>query len=70
MIDIYSKADYPACELSNFATHPFTLGGVEIQSMEEFLQSLKYMNQSKQQAVEDCLEEIHRNQFGIDVSGE
>lgn len=51
MIDIYSKADYPACELSNFAVHPFSMDGVEIQSMEGFLQSLKYMNSSKQKLI-------------------
>ena len=51
MIDIYSKAEYPACELSNFAEHPFWLDGVEIQSMEGFLQSLKYMRLSKQREI-------------------
>lgn len=35
MIDIYSKADYPACELSNFAVHPFLMDGVEILSIGE-----------------------------------
>ena len=51
MIDIYSKADYPSCELSNFAEHPFELDGIHIASMEGFLQSLKYMMVEKQKCV-------------------
>lgn len=51
MIDIYSKADYPSCELSNFAAHPFELDGIHIASMEGFLQSLKYMMVEKQKSV-------------------
>lgn len=51
MIDIYSKADYLACELSNFEVHPFLMDGVEILSMEGFLQSLKYVNPSKQKKI-------------------
>lgn len=51
MIDIYSEGGYPACELSNFAEHPFVLDGVQISSMEGFLQSLKYMTVKKQEQV-------------------
>lgn len=47
MIDVYSKADYPSCELSNFAEHPFELDGRHIAFMESFLQSLKYMMAEK-----------------------
>lgn len=42
MIDIYSNGAYLANELSNFAYHPFVLDGVHTNSMEGFLQSLKY----------------------------
>lgn len=42
MIDIHSKAEYPSCELSNFAKHHFVIDGVSCNSMEGFLQSLKY----------------------------
>ena len=51
MIDIYSKGAYPACALSNFAVHPFWMDGIAIQSMEGFLQSLKYKNLSKQKKI-------------------
>lgn len=40
-MDIGSGKGYPASALSNFAPHPFVLDGVEIASMEGFLQSLK-----------------------------
>lgn len=53
MIDIYSKGEYPANELSNFAYHPFVLDDVTISSMEGFLQSLKYMSPKKQKDI--CL---------------
>lgn len=53
MIDIYSKGDYPACELSNFAEHHFVIDEVEIKSMEGFLQSLKYKSPQLQKKV--CL---------------
>lgn len=48
MIDIYSKGEYPANSLSNFAEHPFTLDGMAIVSMEGFLQALKYRCPKKQ----------------------
>lgn len=41
-MDIGSGKGYPAAALSNFAPHPFTLDGVEINSMEGFLQALKF----------------------------
>lgn len=44
-MDIGSGKAYPANALSNFAPHPFTLDGVEISSMEGFLQSLKFQSE-------------------------
>ena len=43
-MNIGSKNSYPSCALSNFAPHPFELDGVEINSMEGFLQALKFSN--------------------------
>lgn len=40
-MDIGSGKGYPASALSNFAPHPFVLDGVNVASMEGFLQSLK-----------------------------
>lgn len=53
MIDIHSKAKYPSCELSNFAEHHFVLDGIQCNSIEGFLQSLKYMSSKNQLKV--CL---------------
>ena len=50
-IDIYSKGEYPANILSNFAPNRFTFDGVACASMEGFLQSLKYRNPKKQISV-------------------
>ncbi|MCH5350984.1 MAG: hypothetical protein J1F39_03340 [Clostridiales bacterium] len=50
-IDIYSKGEYPANVLSNFYPNDFTFDGVEISSMEGFLQSLKFKNTKKQTEV-------------------
>lgn len=47
-MDIGSGAGYPAASLSNFAPHPFVFDGVEIASMEGFLQSLKFSNPDMQ----------------------
>jgi predicted NAD-dependent protein-ADP-ribosyltransferase YbiA (DUF1768 family) len=47
-MDIQSGNKYPSCALSNFAPHPFTLDGIEINSMEGFLQSLKFKNEDMQ----------------------
>jgi len=41
-MDIKAGNPYPAGALSNFAPHPFELDGVQIASMEGFLQSLKF----------------------------
>ena len=41
-MDIGSKNGYPSSSLSNFAPHPFVIDGVECNSMEGFLQSLKF----------------------------
>ena len=41
-MDIGSKNGYPAGSLSNFSPHPFMIDGVECNSMEGFLQSLKF----------------------------
>ena len=50
-MDIKSGQGYPAGALSNFAPHPFVLDGVEIASMEGFLQSLKFQNPEMQRHV-------------------
>ena len=52
-VDIYSKAEYPACALSNFAEHEFYIDNVKCSSMEGFLQSLKFKSGKKQKQV--CL---------------
>ena len=41
-MDIGSKNGYPAGTLSNFSPHPFEIDGVQCNSMEGFLQSLKF----------------------------
>ena len=51
-MDIGSKAGYPASALSNFAPHKFIIDGVECNSMEGFLQSLKFKEVSIQ--IEVC----------------
>ena len=43
-MDIGSGSGYPSANLSNFSPHPFVIDGVECNSMEGFLQSLKYEN--------------------------
>ena len=50
-MDIGSGKQYPSSALSNFAPHPFVLDGVEISSMEGWLQSLKYKNPDMQREV-------------------
>lgn len=50
-MDIGSGAGYPAAALSNFAPHPFTIDGVECNSMEGFLQSLKFKDPEMQKHV-------------------
>lgn len=51
-IEIDSKGVYPACVLANEVAHPFVLDGVKCESMESFLQALKYRNQAEQ--IEIC----------------
>ena len=53
IIDIYSKAEYPANVLSNFADNSFWIDGVFCSSMEGFLQSLKVRNIRRQKRI--CL---------------
>lgn len=52
-MDIGSGTGYPSSALSNFAPHPFIIDGVECNSMEGFLQSLKFKDVDMQKAV--CL---------------
>lgn len=53
IMDIHSKGEYPACDLSNFAEHKFYIDDVKCLSMEGFLQSLKFRSIKKQKQV--CL---------------
>lgn len=50
-MDIGSQNSYPASALSNFAPHPFIIDGIECNSMEGFLQSLKFKNPEMQKEV-------------------
>lgn len=50
-MDIGSGSGYPSANLSNFSPHPFVIDGVECNSMEGFLQSLKYENVEMQKYV-------------------
>ena len=52
-MDIGSGNGWPASALSNFAAHPFEIDGVKCNSMEGFLQSLKFSNPEMQKEV--CL---------------
>lgn len=47
-MDIQSKGKYPSNSLSNFAPHPFEIDGVKCNSMEGFLQSLKFSSSDMQ----------------------
>ena len=51
VIDIGPDAVYPASELSNFAAHRFEIDGVQCGSMEGFLQSLKFPDETVQREV-------------------
>ncbi len=53
LLNICSTGDYPANSLSNFANHPFELDGVRCESMEGFLQALKFKSKEKQKKI--CL---------------
>lgn len=50
-MDIGSKCGYPASSLSNFSPHPFEIDGVKCNSMEGFLQSLKFSSIEMQEHV-------------------
>lgn len=52
-MDIGSGSGYPSSSLSNFAPHPFVIDGVQCNSMEGFLQSLKFKDVEMQKQV--CL---------------
>jgi hypothetical protein len=51
-MDIGSKHGYPSSALSNFACHPFVFDEVLCNSMEGWLQSIKFSNEDMQ--VEIC----------------
>jgi len=50
-MDIRSGCGYPASALSNFAPHPFEIDGVKCNSMEGFLQGLKFKDINMQEYV-------------------
>ena len=50
-MDIGSGSGYPSATLSNFSPHPFVIDGVECNSMEGFLQSLKFSTPEMQKEV-------------------
>lgn len=50
-MDIGSGNGFPSGTLSNFAPHPFVIDGIECNSMEGFLQSLKFSNPEMQREV-------------------
>lgn len=50
-MDIGSGSGYPESALSNFAPHPFVIDGIECNSMEGFLQSLKFKEPEMQKEI-------------------
>ena len=50
-MDIGSGTGWPSAALSNFAPHKFTIDNIECNSMEGFLQSLKFSNPEMQKEV-------------------
>lgn len=50
-MDIGSGTGYPSADLSNFSPHVFTVDGIECNSMEGFLQSLKFQDPEMQKHV-------------------
>jgi len=50
-MDIKSGNPYPAGALSNFARHPFEFDGVKCESLEGFLQGLKFKNPDMQKHI-------------------
>ena len=51
LVDIKSGKPYPASALSNFAPHPFVLRGIDVASMEGFLQGLKFKSPDMQKEI-------------------
>lgn len=51
IMDVGSKNGYPAGALSNFSPHPFELDGIKCNSMEGFLQGLKFESKEMQEYV-------------------
>lgn len=47
-MDIGSGSGYPSANLSNFTPHPFVIDDIQCNSMEGFLQSLKFSNPEMQ----------------------
>ena len=50
-MNIGSGTKYPAGALSNFSPHPFTIDGIQVSSMEGFLQGLKFKSPEMQEEV-------------------
>ena len=50
-MDILSNGKYPANKLSNFAANGFEIDGVQCNSMEGFLQALKFKNPEMQKQI-------------------
>ena len=50
-MDIGSGNKYPSNSLSNFSPHPFVIDGIQCNSMEGFLQSLKFKSPEMQEEV-------------------
>jgi len=50
-MDVGGKSGYPASALSNFSPHPFIIDGIQCNSMEGFLQSLKFESKEMQEYV-------------------
>ena len=50
-MDIKSGCGYPASALSNFTPHPFEIDDIKCNSMEGFLQSLKFKDENVQKYV-------------------
>ena len=50
-MDIGSGSGYPESALSNFAPHPFVIDGIQCNSMEGFLQSLKFKEPEMQKEI-------------------
>jgi predicted NAD-dependent protein-ADP-ribosyltransferase YbiA (DUF1768 family) len=51
LMDIGSKSGYPSSALSNFAPHPFEIDGIQVCSMEGWLQSIKFKAEPMQRHV-------------------